>query len=69
MQLHEGDAAAQLAVEVGEPPYVGPRLKPLLESKKRVVIAPVADRVSRSRGVRGNRRATVPLARGGGSTT
>ena len=59
----------QLAVEVDEPPYLGPGLKALPESENHVAITRVADRVSRSRGVRGNPRAAVPLARVGGSTT
>ena len=67
--VHTGRSAVQLHAEVDERPYGGSGLKALATSKKHVALMPVAGRVSRSRGVRGNRHAALPLARGGRSTT
>jgi len=61
--------AAQLAHEVDESPFVGTGLKALAKSKINMAITPVADRAAPSGGVRGNRRAAVPLACEGDSTT
>jgi hypothetical protein len=63
-----GSGAVQLAVEVDEPPFAGPGLKPLAPSKKHGGHAGCSSRVA-VRGMCGNRRAALPLAREGGSTT